>query len=460
MSIIIPIADDGGAFWTPPDPLLGGEVEPTWAGTGDGTGTCTAPATMSGVVRVPLTLDWSAIPETRAVTALRLHWTGTKVEAHDHSELCLGVMFDPTEPPDVSPRGGSVDGFSSGGVVVGGSGGFRPTGADAPFTIWPQVATYAPPDPLVRPTLALDWVAWSANPGSGPLVETTAATITSLFLEVDADGLSPSGGPMAGGTTVTVSWSAIAADATLKVDGVTVTLSAEHTFVTPAHGAGTAHVVLTNPDASTIDFPFVYFHPPILLPSTGPIAGNTLVTLQRIKADGEGDETAFVTGATITVAGTAATDVTFVDTERYTCKTPAHAQGFADVVIVNLDARAITMTLTDAYYYGSGAIAAPTVKVSPPQTAQPPLPATVTITAAIAGGSVLPTHLWTQTGGPEHATIASPSSLTTDVTFTVYTPGVYTFTFTASDPTGAHPPIRVSTTVTLPPQAPPHLSLT
>ena len=76
----------------------------------------------------------------------------------------------------------------------------------------------------------------------------------------------------------------------------------------PAHAAGTVDVVVTNPDAQTgtLTNGYTYDAQPTVTnmsPASGPIAGNTSVTITG---------TNFVSGATVTIGGVAATNVTFV----------------------------------------------------------------------------------------------------------------------------------------------------
>jgi hypothetical protein len=80
-------------------------------------------------------------------------------------------------------------------------------------------------------------------------------------------------------------------------------------------------------------------------PTFGPVAGNTLVTLNG---------TGFQSGATVTFDGIAATNVTFVDSTRLTARTPAHpAFGLVDVTVTNPDTQ--FSTLAASYRYRSPA---------------------------------------------------------------------------------------------------------
>ena len=75
-------------------------------------------------------------------------------------------------------------------------------------------------------------------------------------------------------------------------------------------------------------------------PPTGAVAGGTAVTITG---------TGFVSGATVTFGGTAATGVTVVNGTTITCTTPAHAAGAVTVVVTNPDTQ--TGTLASGFTY-------------------------------------------------------------------------------------------------------------
>src|SRR5882724_13255668 len=83
-------------------------------------------------------------------------------------------------------------------------------------------------------------------------------------------------------------------------------------------------------------------------PSSGTTAGGTAVTITG---------TNFVTGATVTLGGTAATNVVVVSASQMTATTPAHAAGAVNVVVTNPDTQ--NGTLTNGFTYTSPT--APTV---------------------------------------------------------------------------------------------------
>jgi hypothetical protein len=80
-----------------------------------------------------------------------------------------------------------------------------------------------------------------------------------------------------------------------------------------------------------------------ITPATGPASGGTTVTLSGAN---------FMTGATMTVGGVAATDVTVVSGGSITAKTGPHAVGAADVVVTQAGQSA---RLTGAFTYVAGA---------------------------------------------------------------------------------------------------------
>lgn len=99
-------------------------------------------------------------------------------------------------------------------------------------------------------------------------------------------------------------------------------------------------------------------------PAFGPIAGGTQVMITGVN---------FVTGSTITLGGTAATGVTFIDSQHYLITTPAHALGFVNIVIT--DPTAVSTTLTSGFQYsgqstrdytirGSGARRNPGIRIT------------------------------------------------------------------------------------------------
>ena len=77
-------------------------------------------------------------------------------------------------------------------------------------------------------------------------------------------------------------------------------------------------------------------------PNNGPAAGGTGVTITGAN---------FVSGATVTFGGTAATSVVVTNSTTITATTPAHAAGAVNVVVTNPDTQ--TGTLTNGFTYNA-----------------------------------------------------------------------------------------------------------
>src|SRR4029077_6210273 len=111
---------------------------------------------------------------------------------------------------------------------------------------------------------------------------------------------------------------------------------------TPAHAAGAVNVVVTNADTQSGTLTNGYTDgsasaPTIssVSPNSGPATGGTTVTIGG---------TNFVSGATVSFGGTAATNVVFVSATQITTTVPAHAAGAVNVVVTNPDAQTGTFT--------------------------------------------------------------------------------------------------------------------
>jgi hypothetical protein len=181
---------------------------------------------------------------------------------------------------------------------------------------------------------------------------TDAGTATSLVTSV-----APTSGPAAGGTAVTITGTDFVSGATVTfggtaATGVTFVSSTQIDATTPAHAAGAVDVTITNPDTVSGTFidGYTYVPPPTVTsvaPTSGPDTGGTVVTITG---------TNFVSGATVTFGGTAATGVTFVSSTQIDVTTPAHAAGAADVVVTNPDTQ--SGTLSSGYTYTTSGLIA------------------------------------------------------------------------------------------------------
>ena len=201
--------------------------------------------------------------------------------------------------------------------------------------------------------------------------------------------LTPSSGPGAGGTVVTItgtnftSATAVTIDTTTFLAGSFTVVDDNHiTFTTPAHIASTVDVSVTNTGGSAA-FPGSFTFTPIpvptitnggITPNSGPVAGGTVVTISG---------TNFVGTSSVTFGGTAANLAACTVTDSLiTCTTPAHAAGSVDVAIT---APGGTATSTGGFTY----IAFPTVtsitRVNPSPTNLGSVAYTVIFSDAVTG---------------------------------------------------------------------------
>ncbi len=199
----------------------------------------------------------------------------------------------------------------------------------------------------------------SAGDGDWVLVLESGPTLSSV---------TPTTGPTAGGTAVTLTGTNFQEGATVSfggsaATGVTVVNSTTITATTPAHAAGAVNVAVTNPtgQSGTLISGFTYGSPtaPTLssvAPPSGPTTGGTAVALTG---------TNFVTGATVSFGGSAATNVTVGNSTSLTATTPAHAAATVDVTVTNPDMQ--SGTLTNGFTYTAVGAPPPTLSsVAPP----------------------------------------------------------------------------------------------
>jgi len=214
--------------------------------------------------------------------------------------------------------------------------------------------------------------------------------------------VSPTSGPTAGGTQITVTGTNFVSGATVRVGGTAATNvvfvgATQLTARTPAGTTGARDVVVTNPGGQSATragaFTYTAAAAPALTsvsPTSGPTAGGTTITLTG---------TNFVSGATVRVGGTAATNVVYVGATQLTARTPAGTAGARDVVVTNPDGQASTRTGGFTY---TGQAAAPTLTAVSPSS------------GSTAGGT---TVTLTGTGFVSGAVVRIGGSAATNVTF-------------------------------------------
>ncbi len=169
----------------------------------------------------------------------------------------------------------------------------------------------------------------------------------------EAFGLSPSHGPFAGGTRVTLQGRGFIASMQISVGGVTVAANdvvastAERaTFVVPAGTPGPADVKVVRLDSGeerTLVGAFTY-DTAYLSPSEGALSGGT-----RVRIIGSG--TAFNPSLRVRIAGSDCTNVEVKGPTEAYCLTPAGTAGAKDVTIETTQS---TLSLREAFTYTDG----------------------------------------------------------------------------------------------------------
>jgi hypothetical protein len=201
--------------------------------------------------------------------------------------------------------------------------------------------------------------------------------------------ISPTSGTTAGGTAVTITGTGFLSGATVSfggtaATGVTVVSGTSISATTPAHAAGAVTIVVTNTDSQSGSranaYTYVNPAPTIasISPNSGPGTGGTAVTITG---------TGFLTGATVSFGGTAATGVSVVSSTSITATAPAHAAGAVNVVVANNDGQ--SATLTNGYTYNTSNPAPTVTAISP--TSGPTgggTAVTITGTGFLAGATV------------------------------------------------------------------------
>ncbi|MBI3650153.1 MAG: IPT/TIG domain-containing protein [Acidobacteria bacterium] len=280
--------------------------------------------------------------------------------------------------PSSGPLGGGTsvtitgNGFLSGATVT-----FGGAGATGVTVVSSTAITATTP---AHTAGAVNVVVTNTDTQSGTLTNgytyNTAPSVTAI---------SPTSGPVGGGTTVTITGTGFIAGATVTLGGaaatsVTVVSSTSITATTPPHAAGAVNVVVTNSDnqSGTLTNGFTYNPPPTVTaisPASGSTAGGTTVTITG---------TGFRSGATLTLGGSAATGVSVISSTSITATTPAHAAGAVNVVVTNSDNQ--SGTLTNGFTYN----AAPTVTAISPTSGAVGGGTSITITGNgfLAGATV------------------------------------------------------------------------
>ncbi|MGA8621574.1 MAG: IPT/TIG domain-containing protein, partial [Candidatus Sulfotelmatobacter sp.] len=199
--------------------------------------------------------------------------------------------------------------------------------------------------------------------------------------------VSPSSGSDNGGTSVTITGTNFVSGAAATFGGtdasnVTFVNSTIITATTRPATAGAVTVLVTNPNgqSGSLNSGYKYTANPTLTfvsPSFGSISGGTFVTITG---------TNFVSGATVTFGGTAATKVTFVSSTSITATTPVQAAGGVNVVVTN--SNGLSGALTNGFVYNATPTTIKFVQVAAATPQTPMSSVSVTYPSAQTAGNL------------------------------------------------------------------------
>lgn len=275
----------------------------------------------------------------------------------------------------------------------------------------------------------------------------------------------PAGGPVAGGTTVTVFGDGFRPGATVKLGDIAATsviyVNSSQLVVKSAAGAiGTSPITVTNPDGQSAKAGSFTYGPlpgsiaPVITsvsPGAGSSQGGTQITLTG---------TGFSGGAAVYFGGTLSPSISFNGASSLFVRTPPQVAGPASVTIVNSDGS--TMTLPNAFTFEGG---------EPVQivTVSPSTGPAAGVTVVTVGGNGFNAGSWVTFNGIPAVTstvvgstqvvATTPAGLTGPVTVAVTQVGgptgsrVNGFTFTGTSTTP--PPTTTPPTTTPPTTTPP-----
>jgi len=190
---------------------------------------------------------------------------------------------------------------------------------------------------------------------TNPDTQTSGATGNGLFTIANppaVSGVTPAVGAADATTSITdLAGTDFVNGATVTFGGVAATgvafVSATQLTCTTPVGIGTISVVVTNPDTQTSGATGAnaYAYSPVvssLSVTLGSSLGGTATTITGV---------GFVTGATVTFDGVAASSVTFVSSTSITCVSPTGTFGSTNIVVTNPDATTSGASGNGLFYY-------------------------------------------------------------------------------------------------------------
>jgi len=220
------------------------------------------------------------------------------------------------------------------------------------------------------------------NSSGVPSIATSVLLSSSATPAPIVNSVLPTSGTTAGGTSVTISGTGFQSGATVSFGGtlatnVNVVSGTSITAITAAKTAGAVDVIVTNSDTQNgrLSNGFTYTAPgnpkptvSSISPSSGPASGGTSISIT-----GSG----FLTGATVSLGGTAAANVSVLSGALITAKTATHNAGSVDVIVTNSDTQ--SGTLSAGFSYTAASNPAPTVTTVTPNSGSSAGGTTVTI---------------------------------------------------------------------------------
>jgi hypothetical protein len=237
--------------------------------------------------------------------------------------------------------------------------------------------------------------------------------------------VNPTAGPLAGGTSVTITGTNFTGATGVSFGGtagtgIVVNSATQITVTAPAHAAGQVDVTVTTPggtSATSASDHYTYLALPTVTgvsPVSGPTAGGTSVTITG---------TNFVAGATVSFGGTAGTSVVVNSAIQITVTAPARAAGQIDVTVTTPGGTSAT-NASDHYTY----LAPPTVTAVSPASGPTAGGTSVTITgtnfvagATVSFGGTAGTSVVVNSA--TQITVTAPARTAGQIDVTVTTPG-------------------------------------
>ena len=300
----------------------------------------------------------TALNATRLQAVTPAHAAGAVdvvVTYRDSQSAGLPAGFTYNPPPTVSSATPN-SGPTAGGMAVTIAGTSFQTGAKVAFggTLSTAVlVTSGTKLQVLTPTHAAGTVnVVVANPDGQSASLTGGYTYISMPTISSA---SPNSGPVGGGTTVTISGLSFQSGATVTFGGtsasqVTFVSATQLQALTPTHAAGTANVVVTNPNgqSGSLSGGFTYNLPPkvsSVSPNSGSTAGGTAVNIAG---------TDFQSGSGVSFGSVAAKSVAFASSSLLLATTPAESAAVVDVTVKNPDGQMSSLPAAFTFSPGTG----------------------------------------------------------------------------------------------------------